>query len=114
MRGDLHKAVNSILKVATYTIVELSALFKHNKGGWEFHLFHKELSMLKEMDLYSKIAFILVLVGGICWGLVGLFGFYLVTTIFGGILGRIIYIVVGVGAGWLCYKLYLEMSKKTV
>lgn len=69
--------------------------------------------MLKEMDLYSQIAFILVLVGGICWGLVGLFGFYLVTGLFGMLLGRIIYIVVGVAAGWLCYKIYLEKFKKT-
>lgn len=68
--------------------------------------------MLKEMDLYSKIAFILVLVGGFCWLLVGLFDVYLVTGILGSFLGRIIYIAVGAAAGWLGYKIYLEMMKK--
>lgn len=68
--------------------------------------------MLREMDLYTQIAFILVLVGGICWGLAGLFNVYLVTGIFGNLIGRIIYIIVGIGAGWLCYKIYLEKMKK--
>ncbi len=67
--------------------------------------------MLKELDLYSQIALIIVLVGGILWGLVGLFNFYLLTVILGG-LGRILYIVVGVAAGWLCYQIYLEKMKK--
>jgi uncharacterized protein len=46
--------------------------------------------MLKEMDLYGQIALVLVLVGGICWGLVGLFNMYLVTAVLGNLLGRII------------------------
>lgn len=70
--------------------------------------------MLKEMDLYTQIAFILVLVGGICWGLVGLFNFQLVTAILGEVLGRIIYVIVGVGAGWLCYQIYVEKMKKVI
>jgi uncharacterized protein len=68
--------------------------------------------MLKEMDLYSQIAFILVLVGGICWGFAGLFNVYLVTGILGNLLGRLVYIIVGVGAGWLCYQIYKEKMKK--
>jgi uncharacterized membrane protein YuzA (DUF378 family) len=68
--------------------------------------------MLKEMDLYSQIAFILVIVGGICWGLVGLFNLYLITGILGNLLGRLIYIAVGVGAGWLAYQVYNEKMKK--
>jgi uncharacterized membrane protein YuzA (DUF378 family) len=70
--------------------------------------------MFKEMDLYTQIAFILVLVGGILWGLVGLFNIQLVTSIFGDILGRLIYIIVGVGAGWLCYQIYMEKMKKVI
>lgn len=69
--------------------------------------------MLKEMDLYSRIAVVLVMVGGICWGLFGLFNVNLLTAMLGG-LARIIDIVIGVGAGWLCYKVYLEYFKKTV
>lgn len=68
--------------------------------------------MLREMDLYTQIALVLVLIGGICWGLVGLFDIHLVSSIFGNILGRIIYILVGVAAGWLCYQIYVEKMKK--
>jgi uncharacterized membrane protein YuzA (DUF378 family) len=68
--------------------------------------------MLKGMDIYSQIAVVLVLIGGICWGLVGLFDLHIVTGIFGNILGRIIYILVGVAAGWLCYQIYVEKMKK--
>ena len=68
--------------------------------------------MLKEMDLYSQIALILVLIGGICWGLVGIFNLYLVTGILGNLLGRLVYIIVGVGAGWLLYQIYVEKMKK--
>lgn len=46
------------------------------------------------------ISFILLIIGGINWGLVGLFGFNLVSSIFGAmsILTRIIYIIVGAAA----------------
>ncbi len=39
--------------------------------------------MLKEMDLYSLIAVYVVLVGGILWGLFGLFNINILTAIFG-------------------------------
>ena len=67
--------------------------------------------MLKEMDLYTQIAFVLVVVGGILWGLFGLFNVNVLGMILGG-LSRLIEIIVGVGAGWLCYKIYLEKFKK--
>lgn len=52
------------------------------------------------------IAFILLIVGGLNWGLVGLFDFNLVTTIFGtGILATIIYVLVGLSAVWGIYML---------
>jgi uncharacterized membrane protein YuzA (DUF378 family) len=69
--------------------------------------------MLKEMDMYSQIAFVLVVVGGILWGLFGLFNVNLLTSLFGG-LGRLLYLIIGVGAGWLCYKIYLEKFKKSL
>lgn len=68
---------------------------------------------MKELNLYGWVALAAVLVGGICWGLVGLFNVYLVTALFGNLLGRLIYIGVGVGAGYLCYLLYLEKFKKS-
>lgn len=52
------------------------------------------------MKAINIIALILVIVGGINWGLVGLFNFDLVATILGAgsILARIVYILVGIAA----------------
>jgi uncharacterized protein len=51
------------------------------------------------------LAFVLVIVGGLNWGLVGLFNFNLVTFIFGSvpILERLIYVLVGIAAIYLAY-----------
>ena len=51
------------------------------------------------------IALILVIVGGLNWGLVGLFNFDLVATIFGAgsTLSRIVYILVGLAAVYTIY-----------
>jgi uncharacterized membrane protein YuzA (DUF378 family) len=68
--------------------------------------------MLKEMDLYRQIAVIILIVGGICWGLVGIFNVFLLTSIFGVALGRILYIIVFLAAVYLCYEIYLEKFKK--
>lgn len=47
-----------------------------------------------------KVAWILLLIGGLNWGLVGVFNFDLVQSLFGGMpwLARLIYILVGVSA----------------
>ncbi|HQF41228.1 MAG TPA: DUF378 domain-containing protein [Candidatus Paceibacterota bacterium] len=46
------------------------------------------------------LAIILTIIGGINWGLVGLFGFDLVASLFGmmTVLSRVIYVVVGLAA----------------
>lgn len=67
---------------------------------------------MKDLDLYTWIALILVIVGGINWGLMGLFNVNLVSAILGELLGRLIFIVVGGGAGYLCYLIYLQKFKK--
>jgi hypothetical protein len=67
---------------------------------------------MEKLDMYGWVALIIVLVGGICWALVGLFNVFLVTSIFGHVLGRIIYIIVGIATIYLCYLLYLEKVKK--
>lgn len=61
----------------------------------------------KIMDLIAKI---LVIVGGLNWGLVGAFDFNLVDTIFGSIswLLKAVYILVGLSA---LYMVYLLMKK---
>ncbi|MFP4106200.1 MAG: DUF378 domain-containing protein [Phycisphaerae bacterium] len=55
------------------------------------------MSKLRVVDL---IALILVIVGGLNWGLVGLFDFNLVAAIFGPmtLLSRIVYVLVGIAA----------------
>ena len=53
--------------------------------------------------MLDKIALALVIIGGINWGLIGLFGFDLVGWLFGGqgaIVSRIIFTIVGIAALW--------------
>jgi uncharacterized membrane protein YuzA (DUF378 family) len=52
------------------------------------------------MKMVNILALILVIVGGLNWGLVGLFKFNLVTTLFGveSILSSIVFILVGLSA----------------
>lgn len=50
------------------------------------------------MHILRSIALVLIIVGAINWGLVGLFNFNLVTTLFGegSLLSRIVFILVGI------------------
>ena len=59
------------------------------------------------MYMIKLIAYILVIVGALNWGLVGLFNFDLVASIFGdmSIMARIVYSLVGISA-----IIYLFMS----
>ena len=61
------------------------------------------------------IALILVIVGGLNWGLVGLFNFDLVAAIFGAgsILARIVYVAVGLSALYMIYFAVKDTSKST-
>ncbi|MBA7556844.1 hypothetical protein ES705_49567 [subsurface metagenome] len=55
---------------------------------------------MPKLNSLQWIALILLIVGGLNWGLVGLFDFDLVTAIFGmmSALSRIVYIIVGLSA----------------
>ena len=57
------------------------------------------------MRILTIIAYILVIIGAINWGLVGFFGFDLVASIFGemGIVARIIYALVGLSGLYLLF-----------
>ncbi|MHB1947687.1 MAG: DUF378 domain-containing protein [Gammaproteobacteria bacterium] len=62
---------------------------------------------MKDLSMQALVAFIIVLAGGINWGLVGLANFNIVHLIFGAsFLARILYILVGVSAGYLIYLWY--------
>ena len=54
------------------------------------------------MKVIDTIALVLIIIGAINWGLIGLFNFNLVDTIFGAmsIIIRIIYILVGISGLW--------------
>ena len=54
------------------------------------------------MRIIDKIALVLIIIGAINWGLIGLFNFNLVDSIFGtmSIISRIIYTLVGVSGLW--------------
>lgn len=66
------------------------------------------------MDIIKLIALILVVVGGLNWGLVGLFDFDLVATIFGdmSMISRIVYILVGLSAIYVLVTHSKMMGKK--
>lgn len=61
---------------------------------------------MKNVQLLDKIVFFLLLIGGLNWGLIGLFGFNLVGEIFSfmPVIARLIYILVGASA---VYRFYL-------
>lgn len=66
--------------------------------------------MSKMMD---KIALCVVLIGGLNWGLMGIFQFDLIAWAFGGsdsILSRILYIIVALAAIW-CISLYFRKNE---
>ena len=58
-----------------------------------------------KINILDWVAIVLVIVGGLNWGLVGAFNFDLVATIFGAMssLSRIVYVLVGLVAIYLIY-----------
>lgn len=68
------------------------------------------------MNALNTITLILVIIGGINWGLIGLFQFDLVAALFGGqdaMLSRIVYILVGLSALWQIYPLVTGTERRT-
>lgn len=66
------------------------------------------------MRAINIVTLLLVIIGGLNWGLVGLFQFDLVATIFGGqtaILSRIVYVLVGASAVWQLIPLFRSFSE---
>ena len=65
------------------------------------------------MSILDRIALALTVIGGVNWGLVGIFRFDLVAWLFGGqaaIVSRIIYTLVGIAALWCISLLFRENS----
>lgn len=60
--------------------------------------------------MLDRIALLLLIIGGINWGLLGIFQFDLVAFIFGGqaaVISRIVYVLVGISAIW-CISLFFK------
>lgn len=57
------------------------------------------------MNKFDWLAYTLTIIGGINWGLVGLFNFNLVDSLFGegSALSRIVYVLVGLSATYLVF-----------
>lgn len=63
--------------------------------------------------ILDKIALILLIIGGLNWGSIGLFGFDLVAFLFGGqssALSRVVYALVGLAAIWCISFLFRDRS----
>lgn len=61
------------------------------------------------MNVLDRIAIALTIIGGINWGLVGIFKFDLVAWVCGGqtsVVARIIYVLVGIAALWCIGQLF--------
>ena len=69
-----------------------------------------EVIAMADKSSIDWLALVLVIVGGLNWGLVGLFGFDLVAAIFGtmSMLSRIVYSLVGLAA---VYTIYFATKK---
>lgn len=68
------------------------------------------------MKLLNILTLVLVIVGGLNWGLVGLFDVDLVAAIFGSgsLLARLVYILVGLSAVWQLVPLFSAMGSGEV
>ena len=62
------------------------------------------------MKVIDTIALVLIIIGAINWGLIGLFNFNLVDTIFGtmSVISRVIYSLVGISGLWGIKLLFSE------
>lgn len=70
---------------------------------------------MKNLSALDLVALVLVIIGGLNWGLVGLFNFDLVASIFGNmsITSRIIYSLVGISAVYVAV-IATSLTKKQV
>ena len=68
---------------------------------------------MNKLNAFDWLAVVLVIVGGLNWGLVGIFNFDLVATIFGDMsaLSRVVYALVGLAAVYLAV-ISMKLAKK--
>ena len=66
--------------------------------------------------MLDRIALLLLIIGGINWGLIGIFQFDLVAFIFGSmsLVSRIVYALVGLASFWVIFFLFAYKPFKRV
>ena len=66
------------------------------------------------MKSYKSLALTLAIIGALNWGLVGLLGMNLVSTLFGtgSTFERLVYVLVGLGGAWLAWETWGGSGKK--
>lgn len=67
-----------------------------------------------KLNVLDYIALVLIIVGGLNWGLVGAFNYNLVDGLFGvqSVISTIVYILVGISALYAAVSLALKAGKK--
>ena len=62
---------------------------------------------MKNLNAFDWVCFVLIIIGGVNWGMVGIFNIDLVSTLFGDLtaLTRVVYSLVGVSALYTVYVL---------
>ena len=65
------------------------------------------------MELIKKISFVLTIIGGLNWGLIGLLGIDCVSMLFGPmtILARLVYVLVGLSSLYLIFDHSCEVHE---
>ena len=66
-----------------------------------------------KMNALDKTAYVLVVIGGLNWGLIGFFEWSFVDEIFSTSLARVIYGVVGVAALYMVWQMLVMMGKES-
>ena len=67
------------------------------------------------MKLIDRIALVLVILGGLNWGCVGIFGLDLVAALFGGsasVLSRVVYVLICLAALWSITLFFREAQSQ--
>jgi uncharacterized membrane protein YuzA (DUF378 family) len=68
-----------------------------------------------KMNLFDKIATLLLIIGGFNWGLVGWLNYNLVDSLFGvgSVISRVVYAIVGMAALYCIYTMIKMLSSST-
>lgn len=73
------------------------------------------MAKLAKFNTWDWVSMVLLIIGGLNWGLVGVFDFNLVAALFGemSLLSRIVYVLVGISAIYLAIEAVRWGSKKS-